>query len=77
MAEEVVEINEGTTCGALESKIKENEMCEDFNALTGSARAGVRGVFFCRQGRSLEEVESLLTFDRYRYSCGVAISCLC
>jgi hypothetical protein len=46
MAEKEVEINRGTACGALGSEIKGNEMRKDCNALTGSARAGVRGVFF-------------------------------
>jgi hypothetical protein len=76
MAEKVVKIDEGTACGALESEIEGNEIRKDCNALTGSARAGVRDVFFCRQGRSSEEVESSLTFGGFRYSYRVAISCL-
>jgi hypothetical protein len=46
MAEKVVEINEGTACDALESENKGNKTHKDCNALTGSVRAGVRGVFF-------------------------------
>jgi hypothetical protein len=46
MAEEVIEINEGTACSALESEIKGNEMRKNCNTLIGSARAEVRGVFF-------------------------------
>jgi hypothetical protein len=46
MAKKVVEINKGTACSALESKIKENKMCKDCNALTDSARVEVRDVFF-------------------------------
>jgi hypothetical protein len=47
MAEKIVKINEGTACGALESENKGSETCRDYNALTGSVRAEVRGVFFC------------------------------
>jgi hypothetical protein len=46
MAKKEVEINRGTACGALESEIRGNEMYKDYNALTGSARAEVKGVFF-------------------------------
>jgi hypothetical protein len=46
MAEKIVEINKGTACSALESENKGNETRKDCNALTGSARAEVRGVFF-------------------------------
>jgi hypothetical protein len=46
MAEKVVEINKGTAYGALESENKGNKTRKDYNTLTGSARAGVRGVFF-------------------------------
>jgi hypothetical protein len=46
MAEKIVEINEGTACGALGSESKGNKTRKDCNALTGSARAEVRGVFF-------------------------------
>jgi hypothetical protein len=46
MAEEVVEINKGTACGALESESKGNKTRKDCNTLTGSVRAEVRDVFF-------------------------------
>jgi hypothetical protein len=46
MAKKVVKINKDTACSALESKIKGNKICKDYNALIGSVRAEVRGVFF-------------------------------
>jgi hypothetical protein len=46
MAEKEVKINKGTVCSVLESKIKGNKMRKDCNALTGSVKAEVRGVFF-------------------------------
>jgi hypothetical protein len=46
MAKKVVKINKGTIYSVLESKIKGNKMCKDYNTLTGSIRAEVRGVFF-------------------------------
>jgi hypothetical protein len=46
MAEKVVKINEGTACNVLGRKNKGNETRKDCNALIGSARAEVRGVFF-------------------------------
>jgi hypothetical protein len=46
MAKKVVEINKGTAYSTLESKSKRNEICKDYNALTDSIRAEVRGVFF-------------------------------
>jgi hypothetical protein len=73
---EEVEICGDTACGALGSEIKGNETRKDCNALTGPARAEVRGVFFCQRGRSSEaEEESSSTLDRSPYS-WVAISYL-
>jgi hypothetical protein len=46
MAKEVIKINKGTVCSALESKNKGSETCRDYNALIDSIRAEVRGVFF-------------------------------
>jgi hypothetical protein len=46
MTKKVVKINKGTVCGALESENKGNKTRKDYNALTGSIRAEVRGVFF-------------------------------
>jgi hypothetical protein len=46
MTKKVVKINKGTVYSALESKIKENKMYKDCNALIGSIRAEIRGVFF-------------------------------
>jgi hypothetical protein len=46
MAKKVIEINKGTACSALGSKNKGNKTRKDYNALIGSARAEVRGVFF-------------------------------
>jgi hypothetical protein len=46
IAKKKVKINRGTVCNALESKIKRNKIRKDYNALTGSIRAEVRGVFF-------------------------------
>jgi hypothetical protein len=46
MTKKVVEINKGTVCSALESKNKGNKTRKDCNALTGSIRVEIRGVFF-------------------------------
>jgi hypothetical protein len=46
MTKKVIKINKGTVYNTLESKIKGNKMRKDYNALTGSVRADVRGVFF-------------------------------
>jgi hypothetical protein len=46
MTKKVVKINKGTACSVLESENKGNKTCKDYNALTGSIRVEVRGVFF-------------------------------
>jgi hypothetical protein len=46
MAEKVVKINKGTVCNVLESENKGNKTRKDCNALIGSVRVEVRGVFF-------------------------------
>jgi hypothetical protein len=46
MTKKKVKINRDTAYNALESKIKENEIYKDYNALIGSIKAKVRGVFF-------------------------------
>jgi hypothetical protein len=46
IAKKEVKINRDTTCSALESKIKENKIHKDYNALTDSIKVEIRGVFF-------------------------------
>jgi hypothetical protein len=46
IAKKKVKINRGTIYSVLESKIKENKIYKDYNALIGSIKAEVRGVFF-------------------------------
>jgi hypothetical protein len=46
MTKKKIKINKGTVYSILESKIKENKICKDYNALIGSIRVEVRGVFF-------------------------------
>jgi hypothetical protein len=46
IAKEKVEINRNTVYSALESKIKRNKICKDYNTLIGSVRVEIRDVFF-------------------------------
>jgi hypothetical protein len=46
IAKKEVKINRGTVYSVLESKIKGNEMRKDCNALIGSIKTEIRGVFF-------------------------------
>jgi hypothetical protein len=46
IAKKKVKINRGTIYSALESKIKENKIYKDYNALIDSIKVEVRGVFF-------------------------------
>jgi hypothetical protein len=46
MAKKIVKINKGTICNALESENKGNKTRKDYNALIGSIRVEIRGVFF-------------------------------
>jgi hypothetical protein len=46
IAKKDIKINRGTVCSALESKIKENKMRKNCNALIDSIRVEIRGVFF-------------------------------
>jgi hypothetical protein len=46
MTKKKIKINRGTIYSALESKIKGNKMCKDYNTLIDSIRAEVKGVFY-------------------------------
>jgi hypothetical protein len=46
MTKKVIKINKDTVYSALESEIKGNKMCKDYNTLIGSIRIDVRDVFF-------------------------------
>jgi hypothetical protein len=46
IAKKKVKINRDTTYSALESKIKENKIYKDYNALTGFIRIEVKNIFF-------------------------------
>jgi hypothetical protein len=45
-AKKEVKINRDIACSVLESKIKENKICKDYNALISSVKVEIRGVFF-------------------------------
>jgi hypothetical protein len=46
MTKKKVKINRDTIYNVLESKIKENKIYKDYNALIDSIRVEVKGVFF-------------------------------
>jgi hypothetical protein len=46
IAKKEIKINRGTVYSALKSKIKENKMYKDYNALIGSIKVEIRGIFF-------------------------------